>query len=386
MALPKICQVLHGMTVGGAEILADRLARQFSDCYEMTFVCLDEIGDLGENLQRDGFSVDCMHRGSGIDLRCMWRIAKNLRKQQVDLVLAHQYTPFFYAMTARCIGINRPIVFVEHGRFHPDYPRRNRMYFNRRMIRHRDRLIAVGNDVRRALIANEGLPAERVEVIYNGVDLEPYDRVRKTREAMRRELGVALEKFVIVQVARLDYLKDHRTAVRAVELLRSTRPNAMLLLVGEGPEREEIEMEIRTRNMSGHVRLLGARSDVPQLLGAADAMLLTSISEGFPLALIEGMAAGLPIVATDVGGVQEVLKADETGFMARAGNEREIASQLESLMDDSSLRARLGAAGKRRSRELFSEPVMHAQYDRVFSEVLSNPPGLNSDCNRATGQ
>ncbi len=370
MSHPKICQLLHGMTVGGAEVLADRLARRFSDRYEMSFLCLDRVGELGEHLRRDGFEVECVGRGTGIDVGCMWRLGRSLRKGGVDLVVAHQYTPFFYALAARGCGIGRPIVFVEHGRFLPDYPRRKRMLFNRLMVRKRDRLVAVGQDVRRALIENEGLPAERVEVIYNGVNLEPYEDCAATRDEVRRELGLLPDTFAIAQVARLDYLKDHLTAVRAMDRLCSAIPHAVLLLVGEGPERPAIEAEITQRGLSDRIRLLGSRSDVPRLLGAADAMLLTSISEGIPLTLIEGMAAGLPIVSTDVGGVREVIVPDETALLAPAGDEQILAAQLQRLANDSRLGARLGTSGKHRAQERFSEPVMHAQYAEIFEQVF----------------
>jgi glycosyltransferase involved in cell wall biosynthesis len=371
MSRPRICQLLHGMTVGGAEVLADRLARQFADRYEMSFVCLDQVGELGERLRRDGFTVDCVNRGAGIDTGCAWRLARQLKRQQADLVVAHQYTPFFYALAARCFGSRRPIAFVEHGRFLPDYPRRKRIVFNRFMIRKRDRLIAVGNDVRRALIENEGMPADRVEVIYNGVNLAPYQNIAATREATRRELGVAPNDFVIMQVARLDYLKDHVTAVGAMAELVKRSPQAVLFLIGAGPEQGTIEAEIARLGVANHIRLLGSRSDVPRLLGAADAMLLTSISEGIPLTLIEGMGAGLPIVSTDVGGVREVIIPEETALLAPAKDAIALAGHLAALAGNRERRTQLGEAGKERAVALFSEPVMHEQYGKMFAEMLS---------------
>lgn len=368
---PTICQVLHSMTVGGAEVLADRLARQFSDSYEMTFLCLDEIGELGRELQADGFSVSCLERKPGVDIGCTRRLAQQARAMHADIILAHQYTPFFYTAASRFWGGGPPIVFVEHGRAVPDYPRPKRKLFNRCALGRHDRVVAVGKDVRRALIDNEGLSPERVDVIYNGVDMTPISDLKNQRSAIRNELKYDEQDFVIIQVARLDYLKNHLTAIRAMLELVSSLPVARLLIVGDGPERAKVVDEIETLSLGEHVQLLGLRQDVPRLLNCADVMLLTSISEGIPLTLIEGMAARLPIVSTDVGGVSEVVKDGVTGFLTPPQSPEQLAKKLSQLASDASLCRTMGEEGEQVAQEKFSEQVMHAQYATLFSEVIN---------------
>src|SRR5207249_715106 len=128
---------------------------------------------------------------------------------------AHQYTPFFYALTARLFR-GTPILFTEHGRWVPDYPRRKRIVANRLLMRRCDRVIGVGEVVRQALIVNEGIPKRRVGVIYNGVDLSPYRQSPPDRAAVRREMNVEDDALVIMQVARLVPIKDHQTALKAL--------------------------------------------------------------------------------------------------------------------------------------------------------------------------
>ena len=181
-------------------------------------------------------------------------------KQNVDLIHAHQYTPFFYALTSRLFRASVPVVFTEHGRWHPDYPRRKRMVFNRLMTRRQDRFLGVGQAVRKALIDNEGLPAERVEVVYNGINLAPFESPPSDAAAVRAELGLSQDDFVIMQVARLDGLKDHPTAIRMMGHLVQAVPHAKLILVGEGPERAKIEPLIRELGLGEHVKLLGAQA------------------------------------------------------------------------------------------------------------------------------
>lgn len=378
----KICQLLHAMTTGGAEVLADRMGRAFAERHRITFACLDGVGELGEQLRSDGFDVCELGRGPGFDFGCVRRLARFLRDRRIDVIHAHQYTPFFYAAAARKWGRHSPIVFTEHGRFFPDLPSRKRAVYNRLMLGRRDRVVAVGEDVKRALIENESLPAGRIEVIYNGINLEPFAGPRDDAERswLRRELGIPTEAIVIAQVARLDSIKDHLTAVRAMSLAESSAPGLHLAIVGEGPARAMIEAEIEKLDLRGRVHLMGLRRDVPSILRGSDIALLTSVSEGIPLTLIEGMACGLPCVSTDVGGIREVVEDGRTGLLCPVGEPGAIAAALGRLAGDRRLRGTMGAAGRDTAESRFSERQMIDRYEELFSSYdsarLSVPSGL----------
>jgi L-malate glycosyltransferase len=148
------------------------------------------------------------------------------------------------------------------------------------------------------------------------------------------------------------------------------RPNARLVLVGEGPERAKIEELIRQGRLEANVRLLGLRKDIGRLLHAADVFLLTSISEGIPLTLIEAMAARLPVVATRVGGVGEIVEDGDTGLLAPSGDDAALAAHVLQLGADPEQRLRMGERGRQRARAMFSESRMHAHYLRLYEELL----------------
>jgi glycosyltransferase involved in cell wall biosynthesis len=365
-----ICQLLHSLRVGGAEVLAARLARQLSGEFRFVFLCLDELGTLGQELRDEGFPMCVLGRSPGVDWKCSWRLQQFLRREQVDLVHAHQYTPFFYALTARLCYRRPPVLFTEHGRHFPDYPRPKRKVANRLLLERRDRVVGVGHSVRHALIDNEGIPGGRVQVIYNGVDLSPFANGVHGRSTVRQEMGVGPEDLVILQVARLDPIKDHATAVRALEQVLPHRPNARLVFVGEGPQRAEIEAFVRQRGLEGQVRLMGLRTDVARLLPAADVFLLTSVSEGIPLTLIEAMAARLPVVATRVGGVAETVEDGRTGLLAEAGDAAALAERILRLAGDRALAVEMGRLGRERALALFSESQMHAGYSQLYRDML----------------
>lgn len=351
-------------------MLAARLARRLSDRFRFVFACLDDLGPLGRELRGEGFTVEVLGRKPGFDLSCVRRLAAFARHEGAGLLHAHQYTPFFYCRAPGTLIMRPPVLFNEHGRFFPDLPNRKRMVFNRLFLRRRDRVVAVGQSVKQALIDNEGIRSERIDVIYNGVRLDDFAAGRDTRSEVRSELGIDPAAPVAIQVARLDYLKDHLTAVRTAERIRQTLPGFQLLVVGEGPERAKIEAEIAARRLAGCVRLLGLRTDVQRLLAAADLFLLTSISEGIPVTLIEAMGACLPVVSTAVGGIHEVVQDEATGLVAGAGDDAALAAAAIRLLGDRPLAQSFGQAGRTRAQAMFSEDDMHDAYTRLYQSMI----------------
>jgi L-malate glycosyltransferase len=369
---PVICQLLHTLHVGGAEVLATRLGRKLQDQCRFIYVCLDDAGTLGRDLRDEGFPVYVLERCRGVDWRCAFRLARILKQEKVDLIQAHQYTPFFYGLLARLIHRKPPLLFTEHGRHFPDYPRFKRKVANRLLLQARDRVVAVGQAVRQALINNEGIAAARIEVVYNGVEIERDGDAPANSLSVRHELGFAEDDFLILQVARLDYLKDHATAVRLMNRVTAQLPGARLLLVGDGPEQAAIQQLVQSLGLGKHVRFLGLRTDVARLLRSADLFLLTSISEGIPLTIIEAMLARLPVVATQVGGVPEIVIDGETGLLGPAGDDSTLASHVIKLADNHHVRLQMGQQGRQHATARFSERRMHEHYLKLYSEMLQS--------------
>src|SRR5262249_6732503 len=155
----------------------------------------------------------------------------------------------------------------------------------------------------------------------------PYRQNFTERSAVRREMNVAADAFVVIQVARLVEIKDHQTALKTLSIAKSD-PRIRLVFVGEGPEEGAIRAGARQLGLGDQVRFLGLRNDVPQLLRASDAFLLTSQNEGIPLTVLEAMAAGLPVVSTAAGGVGELVIDGKTGLLAPVGDADTLARHL----------------------------------------------------------
>lgn len=369
---PVVCQLVHTLNVGGAEILARQFAAQARDEFDFVFACLDSEGLMADELRAAGYAVEVLARRPGFDLACARRLARLLAAHNVRVIHAHQYAPFFYAAMGRLLAWRDiPIVFTEHGRDYPDFRRIKRVLANHCLLRRRDRVVGVGQCVGRALREFEGIDPRRIEVVYNGIDVAAYGDPGEQREAVRQSLGLADDEVAIIQVARLNVLKDHPTAIRAMAQLVTHAPRAKLLVVGDGEERQKIESLIGELGISRNIQLLGTRRDIPRLLAAADVFLLSSISEGIPLTLIEAMAAGLPCVSTAVGGTPEVIVDGQTGLFARPRDPEDVAAKLAVLLADGSLRQSMGARGRERSRELFSDQQMHLAYQQFYRDLTS---------------
>jgi len=370
---PVIAHVLHVLRLAGAEVLAADLARRLSNQYRFVFLCLDEVGPLGQQLATEGFDVVGLDRQPGLDWSVARRIRQAIARYRIDLLHAHQYTPFFYASVARRFSAKPPVLFTEHGRHYPDARRFKRVIANKFLLRPHDRVTAVGRFVKQALIDNEGVSSNRIQVIHNGVDPTQFDdpNPAQARVAIREKLGITPDQPVILQVARFHPVKDHTTAIQAVACAAKQVPNLLLLLAGDGQDQPKIQSLVNELNLTQHVRFLGVRQDIAQLMIAADVFLLSSLSEGVSVTLLEAMASSLPVAATAVGGNPEVVEDGRTGLLSPRQDPISLGNNLVRLLNDTPLCHRFGHAARDRLMQLFTQQQMHDAYSQLYSRLLS---------------
>jgi glycosyltransferase involved in cell wall biosynthesis len=337
------------MQVAGAEVLVTETVRRLAGRIEPVIFCLDKVGPLGERLRREGVDVVCFDRHPGRDYGLAWRMAREVRSRHVEVLHAHQYTPFFYAALARVLAGGGPrLILTEHGRHYPDVVSPLRRAANRLVF---DRLADAVNACcafsARALSRVDGFAGGRIGVIENGIELERYGPAAD-RSALRQRLGLDPGRLYVAAVARFHPVKDHASLVGAFGRVAAARPDADLLLVGDGPLRPDLERQVRDLGLAGRAHFLGVRDDVPDLLRAADLFALTSLSEAASLTLLEAMASELPVVATAVGGNPEMVRDGREGLLAPRGDVPGIAAALTRLLGDPEARRRMGEAGRAR--------------------------------------
>jgi glycosyltransferase involved in cell wall biosynthesis len=366
----RVAFVVHVMQVAGAEVLVAETIRRLQGQIEATIFCLDGIGTLGELLMGEGVPVVCLNRRAGRDYKVAGRMAWEIRDRAIEVLHAHQYTPFFYAALAKVFSGRSPrLILTEHGRHYPDLvsPLRraaNRLIFNQLA----DAVNAVCGFSGRALSRVDGFSGRRVEVIENGIELDRYGP-SKDRATLRRQLGLAPCRRYVVNIARFHPVKDHGTLLRAFQDLAQERPDVDLLLAGDGPLRWELEELARSLDLWKRVQFLGVRTDVPDILRAADVFALTSASEAASLTVLEAMASGIPVVVTAVGGNPEMVRNGVEGLLVPRGDFRATAAAIGRLLDEPATAAALGAAGRARVRECYQLEDTVASYWQLYRRL-----------------
>lgn len=222
------------------------------------------------------------------------------------------------------------------------------------------------------LIAS-GIPASRVAVVRNGIEVERYES--GDRVATRAALGVAGGAPLILVPARLHPAKGHRDLFAALTDIRRVHPEVRVLFAGDGPERAALEALARTTPSAGTVRFLGHREDLPDLLAAADLVVLPSRAEGLPAALLEALAAGRAVVATAVGGVPEAVTDGVQGRLVPPGDPTRLAAAVLELLASPAQRAALAAAGRARVGREFRAEAATRRHEQVLAAWLDEVAG-----------
>ena len=362
-----VLQVVLSLNPGGTERLVIELSRRLHAEFPMAVCCLDERGSWGEALRRDGIPVHELGRQPGFHPFLAAKVRTLARRQGAQIVHCHHYSPFVYGALASLLMPDVKVIFTEHGRLSDAPPSRKRRTANRLLGGLADAVTTVSHDLLSHMV-REGFDAGAVRVVSNGITVpaprSPHDRIRT-----RHLLGLAGDDFVIGSVGRLDPVKDFPNLVDALAALRRSGANARLVLVGDGPERADIEQHVRNSGLTDCVQLLGYRADATDLLCALDLYVNSSIFEGISLTILEAMAVGLPVVATHVGGTSEIVEQGVTGLLTPARDAVALAAAMATLHQSEVMRRAYGNAGRERVVRAFSIERMVAEYAGLYRRL-----------------
>jgi glycosyltransferase involved in cell wall biosynthesis len=374
-ARPRLAYVVHSLNPGGTEKLAVEMAKAFSPHYQVHVLCLDEPGLWARDLRDEGIPVSCCWRQPGLDFVVSMRLARYLRELRADIIHAHQGTPWFYAALSRLLHRVPRLLFEEHGRFYPERENKKRACVNRWLVRRLTHgFVAVSKDVRSRLERYEGLDSGDIEVVYNGVT--PQTRLTdEVRQALRRELGFAPNHFVVGTVGRFDPIKNLPLLVGSIGAALGSVSDIRGLLVGDGPLFAQIQGEVERAGLGEAIKMPGFREDARNLIQCMDLFVLSSFSEGTSMALLEAMAASVPVVVTDVGGNPEIVLDGESGTIVPSGAVGALTAAIVRVAKDPEQRRELGDAGRRRFEKHFTFAGMIERYDAKYAELLASASG-----------
>lgn len=302
------------------------------------------------------------------------RLARLLREKRA-ILHAHCFDPTLVGLLAARLA-RVPFVFTRH---HSDHNLRLGKRWHVRVdgwcARHADRVIAVSEATRQVMLEAEGVPASRIDVVYNG--MEPLATPSPERlAAVRRELGLSNER-VCLMVARLHEEKGHRFLFEAIPAIREAAGPTTFLLAGDGPHRADLEADVSRRGLQECVRFLGRRSDVAELYSLADVVVLPSLAESFGFALLEAMCLGRPVVAAATGGMREIVRDQQNGRLVPQADAGALGTAVIELLRDETMAQRLGAAGRERAGDFTFEEMIRG-YEVCYDRVLRRDPSLGA--------
>jgi glycosyltransferase involved in cell wall biosynthesis len=318
-----------------------------------------------ERLRADGVELLLLERHSTLNLLAWLRLARFMRAQHVDIVHSHKFGSNFWGTVVAKLA--RVPVILAHEHTWSFEGERLRRFIDRRVIsRLADAVIAVSDADRRRMHDIVGIPAQRIVLIPNGIEpLPPGDG-----PALRREVGVPGDAPVLVAVANLRPQKAFDVMLRAVALLRPRFPNVYLLIAGGGRHGTELEALAAELGISSAVVFLGVRRDIENVLAAGHVAVSSSDFEGSPLAAMQYLAAALPVVATDVGGMPDLVRHGENGLLVPRRNPEALAGALGELLADPDRARLMGERGRELQREQFSLDAMVQRVQDLYLERL----------------
>ncbi|MEE8574292.1 MAG: glycosyltransferase [Thermodesulfobacteriota bacterium] len=368
----KVLHIFATLPVGGAEEhLRTVLLTMDSSVFEATVCCIGETGVIGEEIAALGF--DLVGLGRMKKKRWDWQIVKAIEaiinERGIDLVHTQLYHANMYGRLA-AFRARKPVIITEHN-VYATYKYKRRL-INRFLGKRTDRVIAVSKPVSDYIIERDGLDPSLVEVIYNGIDVERFTESGDSERAeVRKELGLAADTPVVGMIARLSKQKGHTYMLKALKEVKKTVPALKAIVAGDGPLKDEITTEANSLGLARDVIFLGARRDVPRLLKAMDIYLMPSLWEGHPIALLEAMASGLPVVAARVGGVPNVITDGVDGILIDPEDTAALISSMTELLIDSERAASIGAEAAKCIAAKFSAGAMVSKMERLYTEVTA---------------
>jgi sugar transferase (PEP-CTERM/EpsH1 system associated) len=372
---PLIVHVIYRLDVGGLENgLVNIINHTPAERYRHAIISLTDISEFRRRINRNDVPCIALHKRPGNDIGMLWKLWRLFREMRPAIVHSRNLAALEAQLPAWLAGVPCRI-HGEHGRDVFDLDGTSRKYrWVRRLYQPLvHRYVPLSQELSNYLRKQVGVAESKLRLICNGVDVERFrPGGRERREAVLPQGFADQDSLLIGSVGRLEAVKDQLTLVRAFKELCLRRPDnnrLRLVLIGDGSLRGKVEDLVAQEGIQDRVWLAGSREDVPQLLAALDVFVLPSLAEGISNTILEAMACGLPVVATRVGGNEELLLEDETGFLVPRADPQAMAAALLNYVDHAALRVAHGAAARARVEGAFSISRMVSRYLEVYDEL-----------------
>jgi len=368
MAGVHVLQLIDGLNIGGAEMLLRELSVGLRRHGFRVTIGYSTPGPLAGDLTSLGFPLTRLPRLMRIDPILFGGMIRLMRKDPPHIVHTHLFKSDFHGrLAAHVAGVPIVVSTLHSIDRWAQKPLLGKMYGW--TARFADRLIAVSEDVKNFHMAHTAVEESKFTIIENSVDFQRFAGQESAGQALRREFRFNDSTPVFGIVGRLTPSKDHETFLRAAKLILQSVPGARFLVVGDGPLRKDLEARAVEFGLQHALIFTGLRKDIPAILASLDVLVLTSLWEGLPVSMLEGMASAKPVVATRVGSIPDAVTED-TAFLASPSDPAAIAQACIKLAEDPDLRLRMGRAGLKHVAAHYGMDGMVDRTTALYADLL----------------
>ena len=370
VGLIKVAQIIYSLNPGGLENGIINLVNNMDDFkFENTICCLTQGGDFEKRLNKN-IKVSKMFKKPGNDYQLYIKLIKYLKEIKPTIVHTRNWAGMDGIIAAKMAGVPI-IVHGEHGFEITDLTGQNKKRkFIRKLVLSTivDKIVTVSKNLKNRLINEIKIKPEKIIHIPNGVDTNKFNIYRK--EFTRKKFGFKKEDFIIGIVARLDPIKNHKTLISAFKEIVTIHPNTNLVIVGDGPLRNKLENQTYQLSINNKVIFMGERNDVPEILKTFDIFVLPSLNEGMSNTILEAMATGIPVIASNVGGNPELVVDERTGFLFPSNDVESLVQKIKTYILHPELKQKHGYNAHKRVEEKFSLDQMVRRYEELYLELV----------------
>jgi glycosyltransferase involved in cell wall biosynthesis len=370
MKKTKVLHVTYDMRIGGTEMVIKNIIEgSDKELLDMSIFCIEEpLGPWGEEMRENGIAIHSQNRKDGFDTSLISGIRKVIKEQSIDVLHCHQYTPWVYGVLA-AVGLRTKVIFTEHGRFYPDSSSWKRRFINPVLAFFTDHITAISKATKQALVEFEFLNEKKIEVIYNGIQPLPKASAEELKE-LRVSLQIPEHHMILGTVARLDPIKNQKMMIDAFNEVLKEQPDTTLIIVGDGELMDALQAQVSELGIRDKVIFTGYVTKPGTHIQLFDIFLLSSLSEGTSMTLLEAMSVGVPCVVTDAGGNAEVVEDGVSGVVADNGNITQFSSGTLSVLKKSGFASLTSKQGEHRFNEYFHMRCMNKYYSVIYESQL----------------
>lgn len=358
-------QITHDLAIGGLQQVVVNICRTIDrNKFDVSVLCLRNLGEFVPEIEKMGIRVFYLpQKKKGADYLSFLKVAKLFRQERIEVIHTHNIQPFLDGTIAALMSGVKTIIHTDHGRGFPD--KRRYMFAEWAASHFVYKVVGVSEWTARNLIKYENITPTKIMTIMNGIDESRYN-ISIDREQKKKELCITNNGPIIGVASRLSEEKGVKYLLEAMPAIIRTFPDITLVIAGKGPLEDRLKKNASELGVSRNVLFAGPRLDMPELLKLFDLYVLPSISEGLPMVLLEAIASGCCIVATDVGGVSTAVTHEVNGLLVKAKDPQKLSSHILRLLSDKEERARYSQNGLTSFRKKFSAQIMTKKYEHLY--------------------